>query len=65
MNNQDARGELDWATLECEKPKPVEEDQAERTKKHEQDRALAAESIASDCPVRRRIGLAAGLSQRG
>ncbi len=35
MNNLDARGELDWATLESEKPQPVEEDQAERDKKQE------------------------------
>ena len=35
MNNLDARGELDWATLECEKPRSAEEDQEERDKRQE------------------------------
>ncbi len=35
MNNLDARGELDWATLACEKPRPVEEDREERDERRE------------------------------
>ena len=35
MNDLDARRELEWATLECEKPQAAEEDQEERDERQE------------------------------
>ncbi len=37
MNDLEARREIEWAVLECEKPRPAEEESEEREEREEED----------------------------